>query len=177
MYVLLRTNVTPLSLSQAATQAVWEGDPEQSTFNIVTMEQRVANTIWRRRLSGTLFLIFAGLALLLAAIGIYGVMSYSVSKRTREMGIRMALGAESSRILRMIIGEALMLFAAGASVGLFLAIVLTRIVRGLLYQVSPADPMTFVIALVLLCIVAVAAASIPALRASRVDPMMALRQE
>jgi putative ABC transport system permease protein len=141
------------------------------------MEQRVADTIWQQRVSGTLFGIFALLALVLAGIGIYGIVSYSVSRRAREIGIRMTLGAESSRVVKMIVGEALVLFALGGCAGLLFAFVLSRVIGGLLYQVSPTDPLTFLAAPTVLAAVSVIAALIPGLRAARIDPVLALRQE
>jgi ABC-type antimicrobial peptide transport system permease subunit len=176
-YLLIRAHVDPMSLAQAVTTQVQSLDPDQSTFDVKIMEDRVASTIWQQRVSGTLFGIFAILAIALAGIGVYGVISYSVSQRTREIGIRMALGAESSRVLKMILSEALILFSAGAFIGLLCALALTRVMRGLLYEVSPFDPLTFAVAPVLLGIVAVAAATIPGLRASRIDPIKALGQE
>lgn len=177
MYLLLRTKVPPQSLTDAATRAVWAADPEQSAFNIVTMEERIADTIWQRRLSGTLFLVFAGLALALASIGIYGVMSYGVSQRTREIGIRLAMGAQGSDVLKLIIVQGAKLVAIGLGLGLGIAFAFAKVMTGLLYQVSAADPIIYLLVPLLLAAVALLACYIPARRAMRVDPMIALRAE
>ncbi len=177
MYLLLRTKVPPHTLAAAATQAVWAGDPEQSTFNIVTMEERIADTVWQRRLAGTLFLVFAGLALLLAAIGIYGVMAYTVSQRTREIGIRMTLGAQPHEVSRMIVGQGARLIALGLGIGLIVALLGSRLIHNLLYGISSADPLVYVSVLAVLAAVAVLACWLPARRASQVDPMISLRAE
>jgi putative ABC transport system permease protein len=177
MYLLLRTKVPPHTLTAAATQAVWAGDPEQSTFNVVTMEERIADTVWQRRLAGTLFLVFAALALVLAAIGIYGVMAYTVSQRTREIGIRLALGAQPRDVLRMIVGQGAKLIAIGLGIGLLIALVGGQIIKSLLYGISSADPLIYLLVLVVLAIVALLACWLPARRATRVDPLHALRQE
>jgi putative ABC transport system permease protein len=121
--------------------------------------------------------IFAGLALVLAAVGIYGVMSYSVAQRTREIGIRMALGAQRSDVLKMTVGQGLRLVLTGMAIGLAAAFVLTRVMATLLFGVSPTDPFTFVTISIVLVSVAVLASYVPALRATRVDPMFALRYE
>jgi putative ABC transport system permease protein len=177
MYLLLRTKVPPHTLATAATQAVWAGDPEQSTFNIVTMEERIADTVWQRRLAGTLFLIFAALALALAAIGIYGVMAYTISQRTREIGIRMALGARPQDVLRMIAGQGAKLIGIGLGIGLIIALIGSRLIHSLLYGISSADPLVYVIVLAVLTVVSLLACWLPARRATRVDPLHALRQE
>lgn len=177
MYLLLRTKVPPHTLAAAATQAVWAGDPEQSAFNIVTMEERIADTVWQRRLAGTLFLVFAGLALLLAAIGIYGVMAYTVSQRTREIGIRMALGAQPQEVSRMIVGQGARLIALGLGIGLVVALLGSRLIHSLLYGISSADPLVYVSVLAMLTAVALLACWLPARRASQVDPMISLRTE
>jgi len=177
MYLLLRTKVPPHTLAAAATQAVWTGDPEQSTFNIVTMEERIADTVWQRRLAGTLFLIFAALALALAAIGIYGVMAYTVSQRAREIGIRMALGAQPQEVSRMIVGQGAKLIALGLGIGLVVALLVSRLIHSLLYGISSADPLVYVTVLAVLTVVALLACWLPARRATRVDPLHALRQE
>ena len=177
MYLLLRTKVRPLTLADQATREVWASDPEQSTFNIVAMDTRVADTIWQLRLSGTLILIFAGLALVLSAIGIYGVMSYAVSQRDRELGIRIAMGATRRDVLRLIIIQGLKLIALGVGFGLLAAFAVSRIMRGLLYSVSSTDLLTFLLVPVFLTGVAIVACLIPAHRATRVDPLVALRNE
>lgn len=177
MYLLLRTKVPPLTLADAATRAVWASDPEQSVFNVATMEARIADTVWQQRLSGTLFLVFAGLALVLAAIGIYGVMSYAVSQRKREIGIRMALGAQPQDVLRMIVGQGARLIALGLGIGMVVALLGSRLIRSLLYGISSADPLVYATVLAVLTAVALLACWLPARRATRVDPLQALRQE
>jgi putative ABC transport system permease protein len=177
MYLLLRTKVPPMTLADAATRAVWAGDAEQSTFNIVTMEERIADTVWQRRLSGALFMIFAALALILASVGIYGVMSYAVSQRAREIGIRMAMGAQARDVLKLVTGEGAKLVGIGLGLGLIISFVAARLMTGLLYQVGAADPLTYLLVAALLAAVAMLACYIPARRATKVDPMMALRTE
>jgi putative ABC transport system permease protein len=166
-----------MALAEAATRAVWEGDPEQSTFNIVTMEERIADTVWQRRLSGALFMVFAALALALASVGIYGVMSYMASQRTREIGVRMAMGARPRDVLKLVVGQGAKLLAVGLAAGLIVALISARIINSLLYQVSATDPLTYLVVALLLAAVALAACYIPARRAMKVDPMTALRTE
>jgi len=177
MYLLLRTKVPPLNLSDAATRAVWAADPEQSVFNVATMEARIADTVWQRRLSGTLFLVFAGLALVLAAIGIYGVMSYAVSQRTREIGIRLAMGAQTRDVLKLVIGQGAKLIGIGLGAGLLVSLIGSRLIASLLYQVSAFDILIYLATLLILAAVALLACWIPARRAAKVDPMIALRAE
>jgi ABC-type antimicrobial peptide transport system permease subunit len=141
------------------------------------MEEVIADSVARQRFSMLLLGIFAGLALVLAAVGIYGVMSYSVAQRTREIGIRMALGAQRSDVLKMTIGAGLRLVLIGAAIGLVAALVLTRVMSSLLFGVSPTDPLTFISISIVLIGVAVLASYVPALRATRVDPIFALRYE
>jgi putative ABC transport system permease protein len=156
---------------------VWAGDPEQSTFDVVAMEERVADTVWQRRLSGALFIVFAALALALASVGVYGVMSYVVSQRTREIGVRMAMGARPRDVLKLVIGEGAKLIASGLGAGLAVAFIASRIISSLLYQVSATDPLTYMVVPLLLAAVALVACYIPARRAMKVDPMTALRVE
>jgi putative ABC transport system permease protein len=177
MYLLLRAKVAPMALAEAATRAVWAADPEQSTFDIMTMEERIADTIWQRRLSGALFIVFAALALILASVGIYGVMSYVVGQRTREIGVRMAMGARPRDVLKLVVGQGAKLIAAGLGAGLIVAFIAARIINSLLYQVSPTGPLTFLVAPAPLAAVALVACYIPARRAMNVDPMTALRME
>ena len=177
MYLLIRTTVPPASLISAATQAVWAGDPEQSTYNIVTMEERIADTIWQRRLAGALFLFFAGLALALAAVGIYGVMAYMVGQRTREIGIRLSLGAEPRDVMRMIFRQGAALLGLGLAIGALAALLGGRLIESLLYGVRSADPAVYLAVSVPLALVALLACWLPARRATRIDPLQALRQE
>jgi putative ABC transport system permease protein len=176
-YLAVRATVEPLMLAEAVKRAVWKVDPEQSVFDIQTMEQRVLNTIWQQRLAGVIFALFAGLALALAAVGIYGVMSYAVSQRTREIGLRMALGARVPDVLKMVLGEGLKLTLIGIAIGLIVALAMAQLMKSLLYGVGAIDPLTFVGAPALLAVTAMIACWIPARRAARTDPMIALRQD
>jgi putative ABC transport system permease protein len=176
-YFAVRTNVEPLILAETVKRAVWKVDPEQSVFDIQTMEQRVLNTIWQQRLAGIVFALFAGLALALAAVGIYGVMSYAVSQQTREIGVRMALGARVPDILKMVLREGLKLILIGVAIGLIAALAMAQLMKSLLYGVGAVDPLTFVGAPVLLAFTAMVACWIPARRAAKTDPMIALRND
>lgn len=141
------------------------------------MEQLVYQATTESRFYVALLSAFAAIAAALAAVGIYGVMSYSVSQRTNEMGIRIALGAERGGILRLVVGQGLRVAAAGAGVGVVGALLLTRLMSGLLYGVGATDPGTFIAVTLLLCAVAIVACYIPARRATRIDPLKALRSE
>jgi putative ABC transport system permease protein len=174
---VVRTNFDPLSLAATVRQTVWEIDKDQPVSDISSMEEIVSDSVARQRFSMLLLGAFAGLALVLAAVGIYGVMSYSVAQRTREIGIRMTLGAQRSDVMKMTIGQGLRLVLTGVAIGLAGAFVLTRVMSTLLFGVSPTDPVTFITISIVLIGVAVLASYIPALRATRVDPMFALRYE
>ncbi|HEY7700184.1 MAG TPA: ABC transporter permease, partial [Vicinamibacteria bacterium] len=167
-YFLLRTRVDPLSLVEAARRVVLEVDPDQSIYDVFTMDGRLLASVWQRRLASVVFAVFAVLALFLAAVGIYGVMSYTVSQRQREMGIRSALGASPRDILVLVLREGLVLSLSGCAVGVAGALLLSRALAGLLHQVSPGDPTTFFGVAATLVAVALGASSIPALRARRV---------
>jgi len=145
--------------------------------DIGAIPQLVDATLEQPRFQTLLLGLFSGLALTLAAVGIYGVISYSVIQRTHEIGIRMSLGAQPSQVLRLVMGQGAKLALAGIVVGIAAALALTRLMRSLLFEVSPADPLTFAGIAVLLVAVALAACYIPARRAMRVDPMTALRYE
>jgi ABC-type antimicrobial peptide transport system permease subunit len=141
------------------------------------MDKIVSQALARQRFSMLLLGIFAGLALLLAAIGIYGLMSYSVAQRTREIGIRMALGAQRRDVLLMTVKQGLKLVGCGLAIGLVLAFVLTRVMASLLFGISATDPATFLSICFVLLAVTVAASYVPALRATKVDPLVALRYQ
>jgi putative ABC transport system permease protein len=166
-----------MSLREPVKRALWQVDPEQSVFDVQTMQQRVLNTIWQQRLSGIVLMLFAGLALVLASVGIYGVMSYLVGQRTREMGLRMALGAQSSDVLRLVLGHGLKLVFAGIVLGLAAALASARVIASLLFGVSATDPVTLAVVIATLSLVAMLACYIPARRAAKIDPMSALRSE
>jgi predicted permease len=152
-------------------------DPELVVANVKTMDEVVSNSVGERRLTMLLLTIFAGAALLLAAIGIYGVIAYGVTQRTQEIGIRMALGAQRADVLRMVVRQALLLAAGGIVIGGAGALLLTRLMEGLLFQVKPGDPVTFAVVSGVLAAVALLASYIPGRRATRVDPVIALRAE
>jgi len=173
----VRTNFDPLSLAATVRRTVWEIDKDQPVSDISSMEEIVSDSVARQRFSMLLLGVFAGLALVLAAVGIYGVMSYSVAQQTREIGIRMALGAQRSDVLKMTVGQGLRLVSTGVAIGLAAAFVLTRVMATLLFGVSPTDPLTFISISIVLIGVALLASYIPALRATRVDPMFALRYQ
>jgi putative ABC transport system permease protein len=141
------------------------------------MDQRVAESLSRRRFTAVLLTVFAGFALALAAIGIYGVMAYLVIQGTREIGIRMALGATQRTVLRLVVKQGMMLALGGVVVGLIASFAFSRLVSSLLYGVTSSDPLTFASITVLLLIVALIASYIPARRAARIDPMISLRGE
>ena len=175
--LVVSTAVEPLSLAATVRRTVWEVDRDQPVSKIRTMEEIVSQSVARQRFSMLLLGIFAALALVLAAVGIYGVMSYSVAQRTREFGIRMALGAQRSDVLKLAVGQGLKLVLIGIGIGLAAAFVLTRVMSSLLFGVSATDPATFMIISLVLIGVAVAASFIPARRATKIDPMVALRYE
>jgi putative ABC transport system permease protein len=175
--LVVRTSADPLSLATSVRNTIWAVDKDQPVANIDSMEHIVAGAVARQRFSMLLLAIFAGLALSLAAVGIYGVMSYSVAQQTREIGIRIALGAQRGDVLRMTVKEGLKLVGGGLLIGLISAFILTRVMESLLFGISATDPVTFGIICVVLLIVAALASYVPALRATTVDPMVALRAQ
>ncbi|MEK6285157.1 MAG: ABC transporter permease [Acidobacteriota bacterium] len=177
MTVVVRTTGDPLNLVAAARSEVLAVNADQPISNIHTMEELIANSIAQRRFNMLLLGIFAGVALLLSAVGIYGVMSYSVAQRTHELGVRMALGAQTSHVVSLVVKQGMALALAGVGIGLAAAFALTRIMASLLYGVSATDPLTFSVIAVLLASVALLACYLPARRATKVDPMIALRYE
>ena len=177
MFVAVSTDGNPAALAPAVRGAIAGVDRDLPVFRVTTMEKMVAESLTQRRFSMTLFGVFAALALALAVVGLYGVMSYSVAQRTHEIGLRMALGAQGRDVLRMVVGQGMGLVLVGLALGLAGAFALTRLMASLLYGVSAADPLTYAGIAVLLAAVAFLASYLPARRATKVDPMVALRYE
>jgi len=175
--LVIRASSNPAALSAAARAEVRSVDPDLPVYGIRTMEEIMSASVGQQRFAMALLGVFALIALALSSVGIYGVMSYSVSQRTHEIGIRMALGAKPGDVLRLIITQGLTLISAGMAIGLGAAFVVTRFMRFLLFAVSPTDPLTFASITVLLGAVALLACYFPARKATRVDPMIALRYE
>jgi predicted permease len=175
--IVARTTGEPANFATALRNEVWALDKDQSVFDIKTMDQTLSEMISQRRFTMLLLGVFAGVALILAAVGIYGVMSYSVTQRTHEIGIRMALGAQSSNVLSLIVGQGVKLVLLGVGLGLAASFLLTRLMLSLLYGVSATDPLTFSVISLILIGVALLACLVPARRAAKVDPMVALRYE
>lgn len=175
--VVVRSTVDPMSLAEPVRQAVWKVDSDQPMWKLRTVEFLIDRGIADRKFLMVLMGVFAALALALTVIGLYGVMSYAVSQRTQEIGVRMALGASAGTIQRMILRQGMKLVMTGVALGLASALPLSRLIASLLFGVSASDPLTFgSIALSLLAI-ALLACWIPARRATRVDPLIALRYE
>jgi putative ABC transport system permease protein len=175
--IVLRTAADPMLEASALRSALAEIDPNQPLVRVRTMEENMAATVAQPRFRTWLIGIFAALALVLAGVGVYGVMSYTVTQRTSEIGIRVTLGAQPEDVFRIVVGEGLRLALAGVGVGILAALALTRLLRSFLYGVSAYDPLTFGAVTMILTLVAVAASFFPARRATLVDPMVALRYE
>jgi putative ABC transport system permease protein len=177
MSIAVRTSVDPLTLVAPIRRELAQLDNTLPLADVSTMDDIVSSSVAQPKLESVLLALFAGLALLLAGVGIYGVLSYSVTQRTHEIGIRMAVGADKSRVLRMVVRDGLRLAAIGLAIGVALALLATRLLSGMLFGVSPTDPATYVAISVILICIAVLASYIPARRATNVDPMTALRTE
>jgi putative ABC transport system permease protein len=177
MSFAIRTDVDPTRVLPVARAALHAIDPDVPIFDISTMDANIANSMGQRRFAMLLLGLFAVMAVVLASIGIYGVMSYSVTQRAHEIGIRMALGAARRNVLRMVMGQGLVLVGAGVMIGVLGAFGLTRLIASQLFGVRPTDPTTFVLVAFTLVGVAALATFVPAMRATRVDPVVALRDE
>ncbi|HST21305.1 MAG TPA: FtsX-like permease family protein, partial [Blastocatellia bacterium] len=174
---VLRTTANPLSFIEAAKKEVWSVDRAMPVYLVRTMEETVSGMDWRTRFVMSLLAIFSVISLLLAVTGIYAALSYSVSQRTREIGIRMALGANRSDVQKLVIKQGMKLALAGVIIGAVASLAMTRVMASLLFGVSSSDPVIFLSVTLLLVLVALAACWIPARRATKVDPMIALRYE
>jgi putative ABC transport system permease protein len=177
MTVVIKATGDPVQLIAAAREQVKQIDPDQPIYNIKTMDQIRAESVAPERLNLTLFSIFAGIALVLAVVGIYGVMSYTVTQRTHEIGIRMAIGAQQRDVFKMVIGQGMMLALIGIAIGLVGAFALTRLMTTMLFGVTATDPATFAAIAILLTAVALLACYLPGRRATKVDPVISLRYE
>jgi putative ABC transport system permease protein len=177
MTIVVRTANEPLALVSAVRNELQQMDPEQPMAAVSTMDQLLAGTLSRSRFTMLVLGVFAALALVLACVGIYGVIAYSVTQRTQEFGIRMALGANRRDVFRLVFGQGGRLILLGTGLGIVAALIITRLMATLLYGISATDPLTFATVALLLALVALAACYIPARRATRVDPIVALRYE
>jgi predicted permease len=177
MYIVARTTSDPANAAGAIVSEIHRLDPNSPVFDVSTMQTRLHSSLARQRFSTSLLAAFAGFALLLASIGLYALLSYIVIQGTRDIGVRIALGARQSDILQMVVRQGLTLAIIGVGLGLFGAFVMTRLMASLLYGVSSTDMLTFGSVAAVLTLVAFAACYIPARRASKVDPMIALRYE
>jgi ABC-type antimicrobial peptide transport system permease subunit len=177
MAFVVRTEGPPERFGAAVTRAIRQADPEQPVFGVMSMERLLSQASAERRFSLLLLTLFAGIALLLSAIGIYGVMAYTTTQRRHEIGVRMALGAGGRDVLGLVVGQGMRLVGIGLALGLTGAWLLSRVLTSQLYGVTAQDPVTYLTVAVLLGAVALAASYVPARRAVRVDPMTALRSE
>ncbi|MGH7838936.1 MAG: FtsX-like permease family protein, partial [Candidatus Binataceae bacterium] len=177
MSLAIRTSVEPLSLAPTVVRTIQSVDADQPVYHVRSMEQLRGDWVSQRFLALLLVGLFAGLALVLAAVGIYGVMAYSVTRRTHEIGIRIALGAQPRDVMRMILRQGTTLTGIGLVIGIVVSFVVTRLMSSLLYGVSASDPLAFLAGAIVLLLVALLACYIPARRATRVDPLVALRYE
>jgi predicted permease len=176
-YLMIRTAADPLALAQVVRKEIRALDPSIAVSDFRTMDQLLESSTAPRRFSTVLLSIFAALALLLAVIGIYGIMSWSVAQRTQEIGIRLAVGADSTGIFKLILGRALKLSAAGLVIGLAATFAFTRVLAGQLFEISPHDPWVLTVVSILMLSVTAAACYFPARRATEVDPITTLRSE
>jgi predicted permease len=177
LMIAVRSRVEPLSLAASVRRAVSEIDPNLPAFNAITLEEATGNQTANSSFTSLLLSVFSGLALFLAVVGVYGVMSYSVNQRRHEIGVRMALGAQGRDIFRLLAGRGMGLVMAGLALGIVLALALTRLMSQLLYGVGASDPLTFGAISLLMIAVSLLVSYLPARRASRVDPMAAVRYE
>ncbi|HEY7547479.1 MAG TPA: FtsX-like permease family protein, partial [Blastocatellia bacterium] len=177
MLLTVRTKSDPASLIGSLREQIWSVDKDLAIADPTTMKEALAKSVAPERFSMLLLTVFAALAMALAAVGIYSVLSYSVTQRAHEIGVRMALGARGGDVIRLVVAHGMKLTLAGIVLGVGSALALTRLMKSLLYEVSVTDPLTFILIPVVLAGVALAASFIPARRATKVDPIVALRYE
>jgi putative ABC transport system permease protein len=177
MQIVVRTAGDPTAMTQTVLAALKQGDPLLPAFRILSMDANIERSYWQQALYGKMFGVFAAIAVVLAAVGVYGVISYAVSQRTQEIGVRVALGAQKGDVLRLIVSQGAMLGGIGIVIGLAGALLVTKFLRSMLFGVSPFDPMSFVGVSLLLAGIALLASYVPARRAARVDPVEALRYD
>jgi ABC-type antimicrobial peptide transport system permease subunit len=177
MALVARTSGDPAIFAGTIQRVIWEVDPQQPIYELSTVDQILARAVFLPRLSTTLLALFALAALLLAALGIYGVLSYSVSERTKEIGLRLALGSTVAETVGLVVRQSVTLVAVGGAVGLLGSVVLARSLSGVLYGIGPFDAPAFAAAAAGLLLAGIVASLVPALRTTRVDPMIALREQ
>jgi len=177
MAIFVRTAQEPTSLAKQVSDAIHSVDPDQPVYRVQTMESVVDAAMGQRRFTAGLFVVFAILALGLAAVGVYGLIAQSVAYRRREIGLRMALGADGTSVLRLVVGDAVRLAVIGVTLGIVVALGLTRLIAGQLFEVSPYDPVVFAVTAPILLMVAVFASYLPGRTASRLNPVVALRAD
>jgi len=175
--IVVRTRAEPTQATGIVLSTLKQADPLVPAYRILSMDANIERSYWQQALYGKMFGVFAGIAVVLAAVGVYGVISYAVSQRTQEIGVRVALGAQKTDVLKLIVGHGALLGGAGIAIGLVGALSVTRLLRTMLFGVSPFDPVSFVGVSLLLTTIALVASYVPARRAARVDPVEALRYE
>jgi putative ABC transport system permease protein len=175
VYLLVRTKVAPETVADGVRRAVLAVDREQSIGTMSTLEEWISKSLAKRRFETLLITLFGALGLFLAAVGIFGVLSYSVSKRSHEFGVRIASGAQAGDVLRLVLRQGMLLIGMGLSFGLVLSLMATRLLGGLLYEIQPTDPATFVEIIVVVLALTLLVSYLPARRAARVDPVVLLR--
>jgi predicted permease len=177
MFLAVRTAVDPISIAGAVQAAIWAVDRDQPVKDVQTMDERLGGFTSLQRIFTAMLIVFAGIAVVLSAVGIYGVISYSVSQRQNEIGIRMALGARTGDVMRMVLRQGLQMGAIGVILGIGGALATNRALSTMLYGVRPEDPLTLFLVSLVLAFVSLAACYLPARRATRADPMLTLRSE
>ncbi len=175
--LIVRSALPPASVMDAVRREVQAVDRDQPVFTIHTIDQMLAESRWPYRVFGSSFAIFAAIALVLSSLSLYAVTAYSVAQRTQEIGVRMALGAQGRQVVWLILKQRLVQLAIGLALGLAGAVALSRVLRGVLVEITPSDPVTFAAITILLTVVSIAATLLPARQATQVDPLVALRAE